>query len=244
MDADFERERRQNLAGLARNTELQTTSRAFMVQSAAARYSYNFDWLGVPIIQYPQDLIMMQELIWRIRPEVIVETGVARGGSVVFYASMLTLLDGNGFVVGIDIDIRAHNRTAIEAHPMTRRIRLVEGSSVSEGVVSRVKELVGDRSPVLVVLDSNHTHEHVLQELEMYSPLVGRGSYLVVFDTIVDAMPTDSYPDRPWGPGNNPMTAVREFLRHNDRFQVDQTIDAKLQISVAPGGYLKCIRDG
>ncbi len=243
MDAEFEHERRQNLDGLTRDTDLHETSRRFMVQSAAARYSYNFDWLGLPIIQYPQDIVMMQELIWRIRPGVIIETGVARGGSVVFYASMLELLGGGGMVVGIDIHIRPHNRKAIEAHPMAGRIRLVEGSSVSADVVSQVRDMIGTGAPVLVVLDSNHTHDHVLQELELYSPLVGKGSYIVVFDTIVEQLPADSFPDRPWDPGNNPMTAVREFLRRHDRFEPDLDIDAKLQISVAPGGYLRCIRD-
>lgn len=243
MDPVFEKERQNNLAQLAGNDRLRVISRDFIVESAANRYSYNFDWLGLPIIQYPQDVVMMQELIWRVRPAVIVETGVARGGSVIFYASMLELLGGDGEVIGIDIDIRSPNRTALEQHPLSRRVQLIEGSSISPAVVEQVRALVQGRGPVLVVLDSNHTHTHVLGELTLYAPFVKQGSYLVVFDTIVEEMSDDSFPDRPWGPGNNPHTAVQEFLDGTDRFEVDRGIDAKLQISVAPGGYLKCVRD-
>jgi cephalosporin hydroxylase len=185
----------------------------------------------------------MQEIIWRTKPDLIVETGIAHGGSIIFYASMLELLGGRGSVIGVDIEIRPHNRAEIEAHPMARRITMVEGSSTDEDTVRRVRELANGYERVLVVLDSNHTHEHVLRELELYSPLVRRGSYLVVFDTVIELAPAELFPGRPWAPGNNPMTAVREFLARDDRFVVDHDLDNKLLISVAPGGYLRCIRD-
>jgi cephalosporin hydroxylase len=204
------------------------------------RYSYNFTWLGRPVIQFPQDLIALQEVIWSTRPQVVVETGIAHGGSLVFTASLLELL-GEGKVVGVDIDIRAHNRVAIEEHPMAKRIEMIEGSSVDEEIVARVRSAIGDAQRVLVILDSNHTHEHVLQELRLYSPLVTEGSYLVVMDTVVEDMPTDAFPDRPWGSGDNPMTAMREFLAETDRFEIDQEISDKLVLTVAPSGYLKCL---
>ncbi|MFN2566680.1 MAG: cephalosporin hydroxylase family protein [Gemmatimonadaceae bacterium] len=212
-------------------------------ESCRHRYSYNFTWLGLPIIQFPQDMVAMQELVWRVKPDLVVETGVARGGSLAFYASLLELLRGDGRVVGIDIDIRPANREAIESHALAKRITLVDGSSTDERTVVRVRELARGRERVLVVLDSNHTHDHVLRELELYSPLVRAGSYVVVFDTVVERMPAEAFPDRPWGPGNNPMTAVREFLARNDRFTVDEEIENKLLITVAPRGYLRCVRD-
>jgi cephalosporin hydroxylase len=206
------------------------------------RYTYNFTWLGRPIIQIPQDILAMQELVWRVRPELVIETGVAHGGSLVLYASLLELLGGAGRVLGVDIDIRSHNREALEAHPMMRRIDLLQGSSVDPVVVSEVHARAKGKGPVMVVLDSNHTHAHVLAELRAYAPLVQAGSYLVVFDTLVEALPKEAFPDRPWGPGDNPATAVRAFLAECDRFVVDGDIDARLLLSVAPGGYLRCVK--
>jgi cephalosporin hydroxylase len=229
------------IARMAADAELAAGARDLFNRSCRYRYSYNFSWLGRPIIQYPQDLVAMQEVVWQVRPELIIETGVAHGGSLVFYASLLELLGGTGQVVGIDIEIRPHNRTAIEAHPLARRITLVEGSSVDPQIAARIGGLAHGRRPVLVVLDSNHTHDHVLRELELYAPLVTPGSYLVVFDTVVEEMPVDFFPDRPWGPGNNPRTAVRAFLEQSQRFVVDRELSDKLLLTVAPGGYLKCI---
>ena len=210
---------------------------------APHKYAYNFTWLGRPVIQFPQDLVAMQELIWRIRPEVVVETGVAHGGSLIFHASMLELLGGDRIVVGVDLEVRPHNRAEIERHPLARRLHLVEGSSIDESVVARVRGLIGPRRPTLVVLDSNHTHDHVLRELELYSPLVAQGSYIVVCDTLIEDMPEGSFPDRPWDRGNNPKTAVRAFLKTNKRFAVDREIENKLLITVAPEGWLKCVED-
>ena len=210
---------------------------------APHKYTYNFTWLGRPVIQFPQDLVAMQEIIWRVRPEVIVETGVAHGGSLVFSASMLELLGGDRIVVGVDIDIRAHNRVEIEKHPLAKRIRMIQGSSVDDATAAQVRALVAGRKSVMVMLDSNHTHDHVLRELQIYSPLVTKDSYLVVFDTLIEDMPAGSFPDRPWDKGNNPKTAVWEFLKTNKRFVVDKEIEAKLLITVAPDGWLKCIAD-
>jgi len=204
-------------------------------------YSYHFSWLGIPIIQYPQDIIAMQEIIWDVKPDLIIETGIAHGGSLIFYASMLEML-GHGRVLGIDVDIREHNRKAIEAHPMFKWIDMIEGSSVSDEILSQVKKHAEGKHRILVVLDSNHTHEHVLKELKLYASFVSKDSYLVVFDTVVEDMPEDMFPDRPWGKGNNPKTAVWEFLKSNDNFVVDKDIENKLLITVAPDGYLKRVK--
>jgi len=231
------------VARMAADPSLRELSRRWFDRSCEYRYSYNFRWMGRPIIQYPQDMIAMQEIIWDVRPDVIVETGVAHGGSLIYYASLLQLLGGEGRVVGVDIEIRPHNRTAIEAHPMASRITLIEGSSVAPDVVTAVRKLASGARTVLVVLDSNHSHAHVLQELHAYSPLVTRGSYLVVFDTVVEDMDPELVKGRPWSRGDNAKTAVHEFLRGNRRFEVDHALENQLLLTVAPDGYLKCIAD-
>lgn len=243
MHDDFEQRNSEMIKRMMEDKPLRELTLKWLVESSKREYSYHFTWLGRPIIQFPQDIVAMQELIWQIRPDLIVETGIARGGSLIFHASMLELLGGDGRVVGIDIDIREHNRVEIEAHPMAKRITMIEGSSIDEGIVQQVRDLAGDCQRVMVVLDSMHTHDHVLDELRLYSPLVTKGSYLVVMDTIVEDMPEDFFPDRPWSPGNNPKTAVAEFLQSNERFVVDDEMEAKLLITVAPGGYLKCVKD-
>jgi cephalosporin hydroxylase len=225
-----------------KNGQLKSAARDFMRESTLPKYSYNFSWLGRPIIQFPQDIIAMQEIIWQVKPDLIIETGIAHGGSLILYASMLELLGGDRHILGIDIDIREHNRVEIEKHPMFKRITMIEGSSVDEKIAKQVCDFARDKKQILVVLDSMHTHGHVLRELELYSPLVTKGSYLVVFDTIIEDMPEDFFPDRPWGKGNNPKTAVWEFLKTNDRFVVDKEIENKLLITVAPDGYLKCVK--
>lgn len=222
--------------------EIKQLSNHWINETAKYDYTYGFSWMGLPIIQLPQDIVAMQELVWKLRPEIIIETGVARGGSLVFYASMLELIGGPGNVVGIDIDIRAENRINIEKHPMSKRITLIQGSSIQDETVNQVKALASGKERVLVALDSNHTHDHVLAELNLYSPLVTMGSYIVVFDTIVEDMAADAFPNRPWGRGNNPKTAVREFLSKTNEFAVDHGIDDKLLISVSPEGYLRRIK--
>jgi cephalosporin hydroxylase len=228
---------------MATDPRIAALASELFLKTCEHRYSYNFTWLGRPVIQYPQDLMALQEIVWRVKPEVIVETGIAHGGSTVFFASMLELLGGDGVVVAVDVDIRPHNRAAIEAHPMKRRIEMIEGSSIDPAIAREVARLAGGKRPVMVVLDSNHTHEHVLAELALYSPLVTQQSYLVVMDTVVDRMPPDAFVDRPWGPGDNPMTAVRAFLSQTDRFVVDRDIEEKLLLTVAPSGYLRCVKD-
>jgi cephalosporin hydroxylase len=238
----FENEREERVAANGQNTSLQQSATNFMTETIRSQYSYNFSWMGRPVIAYPQDMIAMQELIWRVQPDLIIETGVAHGGSIVYYASLLELLGKDGIVVGIDIDIRKHNRELIEQHPMMKRIRLIEGSSVSDEVVNQVKEIAAGRKTIMVCLDSNHTHAHVLEELKCYAPLTTVGSYCVVFDTIVEDMPENlEWADRPWGIGNNPKTAVWEYLKENPGFEIDKSVDYKLLISVAPDGYLKRI---
>lgn len=239
------------LEGLAKqgaDTEVRRLSDAWIGCPGLHRYSYNFSWLGRPIIQYPQDIVAMQELIFSVQPDLIIETGIAHGGSLILYASLLELnaLCGgqqNGHVLGIDIDIRAHNRAAIEAHPMFKRgrITMFQGSSIDAGMVESVKKFAAPYKRIMVLLDSNHTHDHVLAELNAYAPLVATESYCVVFDTVVENMPGDSFPDRPWSKGNSPMTAVDAYLASHPDFATDTLMDAKLLISVAPKGYLKKI---
>lgn len=233
----FSEEVQSNIAGLRDDTALQARSLSWLRDTLPHRYSYNFRWMGIPIIQYPQDMIAMQEIIWQVKPDLVIETGVAHGGSLVYYASLLELI-GQGEAIGIDIDIRSYNRSAIDAHPMRHRIRLIEGSSIDERVVAQVRALAAGKRAI-VVLDSNHTHDHVLAELRAYGPLVCAGGYCVVMDTVIEDMPADSFPDRPWSVGNNPRTAVEAFLKEDTRFEEDPVIPAKLLITVAPGGYLK-----
>ena len=235
----FLEEVRKNIEGLKSDHDVQALSRIWLREITRHKYAYNFSWMGRPVIQFPQDMIAMQEIIWRVRPELIIETGIAHGGSIIYYASLLEMMNIDGQVLGVDIDIRDHNRRAIESHPMNSRIVMIEGSSVANEVVAAVRQHASGKQSVLVVLDSNHTHEHVLAELNAYSPLVTKGSYLVVFDTLLEYMPDDLVTDRDWGVGNNPGTAVRDFLSTSDDFEVDHDIDSKLLITVAPGGYLK-----
>lgn len=245
-----------NIDGLGRDHELLEITHAWVRRSNLNGYTYNYSWMGRPIIQYPQDMVAMQELIWHVRPDLIIETGIAHGGSLVLYASLLSLLDmcdamesGIAFnpresrraVLGIDIDIRRHNRAAIESHPMASRIHMIQGSSIALNVIEEARRFSASYKCVLVILDSNHTHEHVLSELEAYARLASVGSYCVVFDTLIEDMPKELYPDRPWGPGNNPKTAVWEYLKTHPEFEIDKSIQHKLLITVAPDGYLKRI---
>lgn len=242
------------IAAQGQNTALKTLTRQWLHSANAARYSYHFSSLGRPIIQYPQDMVAMQELIWSTRPDIIVETGIAHGGSLILNASMLALLDycdaiesgemldpskPKRRVIGVDIDIRAHNRAAIEAHPLANRIDMIQGSSIDPAIVDQVRGKAKGAARVLVSLDSNHTHDHVLGELEAYAPLVTPGSYCVVFDTIIEDLPADAHPDRSWGPGDNPKTAVWKYLETHPEFEIDSSIDDKLLISVAPSGFLR-----
>lgn len=243
----FDQEVREEIAAQGASRELADMSRIWITKVNAQKYSYHFSWMGRPIIQYPQDIVAMQEIIWRVQPDLIIETGIAHGGSLIFSAAMLELNAACGGpaqaqVLGLDIDIRAHNRQAIEAHPMARRISMIEGSSIAPEVIRDVHARAAGKQRVLVCLDSNHTHAHVLAELEAYAPLVTVGSYCVVFDTIIEDLPKSSQPVRPWGPGDNPKTAAREWVEAHPEFEVDRSVDGKLLVSVAPEGYLLRVR--
>ena len=243
----FEEETQKRVDANGENQLLISAARAFTQASLGPRYSYNFTWLGRPIIQYPQDIVAMQELIWRIQPSLIIETGIAHGGSLIFSASMLELNAACGGprdaeVLGIDVEIRSHNRKAIEEHPLAKRISMIQGSSIAPEIIAKVQERASGQERVLVCLDSNHTHAHVLAELEAYAPLTTVGSYCAVFDTVVEDMPAELFPDRPWGPGNNPKTAVREYLKSHPEFEIDRSVEHKLLITVAPDGYLKRVK--
>jgi cephalosporin hydroxylase len=266
QDEQFKEEVSRNISCLAADNQLQLHSREWINQIALHKYTYNFRWMGRPIIQLPQDMVAMQELIWQVKPDLIIETGIAHGGSLILSASMLAMIDyceaveagetldpkdSRRRVLGVDIDIRAHNRTAIEAHPLAHKIDMIQGSSIAPDIVAQVHDYAKGHKSILVCLDSMHSHEHVLAELESYAPLVSQDSYCVVFDTVIDDMPDDMFPDRPWGKGNNPKTAVRAYLRRLTdegraatngaplHFEIDKMIENKLLITVALDGYLK-----
>jgi cephalosporin hydroxylase len=251
---EFDKEVVNRLNAVDKNDDLKSAAHAFMKSSLLPMYSYNFKWMGRPIIQYPQDMVAMQELVWEVKPDLIIETGIAHGGSLIMNASLLALLDYNDAiesgelldpnkpkrrVLGIDIDIREHNRKAIEAHPMSNRIDMIQGSSIAEDIVNQVKAYAKNYKRILISLDSKHTHDHVLEELKAYAQLTSFGSYCVVFDTVVEDMPKELSGDRPWGPGDNPKTAVWEYLKSHPEFEIDKSIQNKLLITVAPDGYLK-----
>jgi len=217
------------------------STRAWFDKSFNYEYSYHFTWLGRPIIQFPQDILAIQEIIWMVKPDLIIETGIAHGGSLILSASFLELI-GKGEVLGIDIDIRKHNRSEIEKHPMYKRITMIEGSSIDDNIVKKVYQYAKTKKTILVFLDSFHTHEHVLKELKLYSQLVKKGSYIVVFDTVIEDMPKNSFHKRPWGKGNNPKTAVKTFLKNNKHFKIDKEIQNKLLITSCPDGFLKCVK--
>lgn len=254
---DFKQEVADRIADNANDKKLASQAADFLSHSAHLKYMYNFEWMGRPIIQYPQDIVAFQEVFWAVKPDRIIETGIAHGGSLILSASLLTLLDVNEAieqgetynplaskrrVLGVDIDIRDHNRAAINAHPMNNKIDMIEGSSIAPDIIEQVQKWAADGERILISLDSNHTHDHVLAELEAYAPLTSVGSYCVVFDTLVEDMPDDQYPNRPWGKGDNPKTAVWEYLKSHPEFEIDKEIENKLLITVAPDGFLKRVK--
>lgn len=266
LHAEFERERAIDIQQQGKDGEVNSIALDFLIKTAPYKYAYNYKALGRPIIQFPQDMIAIQELIWEIKPDLIIETGIAHGGSLIMNASVLAMLDycdavsaGTTLdpkapgrkVLGLDIDIRQHNREAIEKHPLAHKIDMIQGSSIDSLVVEKVKKIADQYSKVLVLLDSNHTHDHVLAELKAYAPLVSKGSYCIVYDTVIEDMPADSFPDRPWGIGNNPKTALHAYLKELQSevvlaadgetlfYEIDKDIENKLLITVAPDGYLK-----
>ena len=238
----FFAESRKNIKLMNKDDNLKKLSWKWFVKTFKYKYPYNFTWLGLPVIQYPHDLVLLQEIIWNLKPRIIVETGVARGGSLIFYASMINLLNNKGKVIGIDIDIRKHNRDLIEKHFLSDKIEMIESSSVKQDTFNKVKSLSKDYRNILVMLDSNHTESHVLKELNLYSSLISKNSYCIVFDTIVEKMDSEFSKNRPWNKKNSPQSAIQKFLKKNDEFIVDKTIDKKIILSMAPGGFLKKIK--
>jgi cephalosporin hydroxylase len=243
----FELEKKERVANYKKNYEWRDASQSWQLHAFKNKYMYNFSAFGRPIIQYPQDMVAIQELIWQVQPDLIIETGIAHGGSIILSAAMLELnaICGgptDADVLALDIDIRAHNRIEIEKHPMAKRITMIEGSSIDPAIIDRVHAHAKNKKNVMVFLDSNHTHDHVLAELNAYAPLVSLHSYCVVFDTIVEDLPDGLFPDRPWSRGNNPKTAVWDYLKTHSEFEIDRTILDKLLITVAPDGYLKRIK--
>jgi len=243
----------QNISKMSSDSILSTRTSEWMIASSQYLYSYNFEWLGRPIIQYPTDIVALQEIIWSQKPDLIIETGVAHGGSLILNASILALLDlfdleaGKSInnprkVIGIDIDIREHNKMAIQSHPLSKRIKLLEDSSTSIEVVNKVKDIVSNYEKVMVILDSNHSHKHVLAELVIYQEFVSLDQYLVVFDTVIENFPEGSFPNRNWDKGNNPFTAVTQFLEQTSNFCIDTKFQDKLLVTTAPSGYLKKIK--
>ena len=241
-DEEFEQRNKKFINSMNKNKSLLKKSKDWIDNVFDYEYVYHFRWLGRPIIQFPQDMVAVQELIWKIKPDFIIESGIARGGSLIFYASILELLN-HGKIIGIDIDIRKHNRIEIENHTLFKRIKLIEGSSIDDSVIHKIKKIIKDKKKIMILLDSHHTEQHVLEELEKYSPFVRSGSYVVVFDTIIENMKKHHSENRPWNHGNNPKTAVTKFLKKNKRFKIDKEIQKKLLITSCPDGYLKCIKN-
>lgn len=256
-NTEFQQQVKDNVRRLGEDQALKNLTWQWVLDASRHNYSYNFSWLGRPIIQFPQDMVAIQELVWAIKPDLIIETGIAHGGSLILSASLLAMLDhceaiekgqlldpraSRRKVLGLDIDIREHNRRAIEAHPMSHHIDMIQGSSIDPAVIEQVRQYASGHQTVLVFLDSNHTHDHVLAELEAYAPLASIGSYCVVFDTAIEDAPDDMFANRPWGKGNNPKTAVWEYLKTHPAFEIDRSLQDKLQITVAPDGFLRRLR--
>lgn len=234
---------RETVSAMAKDPEVRRLANELIAKTLRYKYSYNFTWLGRPVIQFPPDVLAIQELIWRVEPDVVIETGIAHGGSLVHSASILELLGGDRRVIGIDIEIRPHNRAALEAHPLFRKMTLIEGSSIDPATIARVEAAKASATRPLVILDSMHTHAHVLEELRLYSRFVKEGSYLIVMDTVIEDLPNDAYADRPWSVGDNPKTAVHAFLEENSRFVIDREVEDRLLITACPDGFLRCTRN-
>ncbi len=241
IDKKFELRNNRFIKKMINDDELKKISRKWFYKSFNYEYPYHFTWLGRPIIQYPQDIIGLQELMWKIKPDLIIETGIARGGSLIFSASILEMI-GKGKVIGIDVEIRKQNKIEIQKHHLFKRIIMLEGSSLDEKIVKKVYRFARGKKKILLLLDSFHTHDHVLRELNLYSNLIRKDNYILVFDTIIEDMPKNTFPNRPWGKGNNPKTAVKEFLKINKNFKLDRKMEEKLLITSCPNGLLKRIK--
>ena len=231
-----------NIKLMSQDKNLKKKSIDWMLHADKYKYTYNFRWMGIPIIKFPNDILALQEIIWKVKPDVIIETGIAHGGSIIFSATMLELIGKDGLVIGVDIDIRKHNRVEIEKSKFYRRIKMFEGSSVSKKIVKKIKSFIKPKSKVMVFLDSNHTYSHVMKEIEIYSKLVTKNSYLVVEDTFTEFFPKNYFSNRPWDVGNNPLIAINKFLKKNKNFKIDKNLNEKLSITETFDGYLKKIK--
>lgn len=233
---------KKNINTIGRNKNFLKKSREWAIAASTLKYHYNFKWMGLPIIKFPNDIVVMQELIWKIKPDLIIETGVAHGGSLIFFASMMQCYNNNGKIIGIDIKIKNKNKKAIKNHLLSPRIKLIEGSSISAKVIKELKISQKKYNKTLVILDSMHSHDHVLKELQIYSNFVSKGSYIIVQDSFVEYFPKNHFKDRPWNKGDNPMTAIKSFLKENNKFKIDKDIEKKICITENPSGYIYKIK--
>ncbi len=247
IDSKFERQKEKRIFSYSKNHKIKKLFKHYNTEIDLAKYSYNFSWMGIPIIQYPGDMIVMQELIYKINPDLIIECGIARGGSLIYYASLLKLLGKKrSKILGIDLDIRNHTRIVLKNHPLKNKIKYIQGSSVDKNIFKKVKSFSKKYKKKIVILDSNHTHDHVLKELNFYSKLVSKNLYIVVFDTTVNIFEKKkisklkkSYRFKEWGKNNNPMTATLEFLKKNKNFKIDKSLNYKSFCTSTFNGFLK-----
>ena len=239
---NFKKRVNKNVKLMPQDSDLKKKSIDWMLHADKYKYTYNFRWTGIPIIKFPNDILALQEIIWKVKPDIIIETGIAHGGSIIFSATMLELIGKDGLVIGVDIDIRKHNRLEIEKSKFYKRVKMFEGSSVSKKIIKQIKSFIRPKSKVMVFLDSNHTYQHVKKEIEIYSKLVTKNSYLVVEDTFTEFFPKNYFSNRPWDVGNNPLIAINEFLKKNKNFKIDKNLNEKLSITETFDGYLKKIK--
>lgn len=238
---EFEATKLKNAEAQHKDLILRKLALDIVVESDKYGYGYQWTWLGLPIIQMPEDVLVTQEIIWQKRPDVIIETGIAWGGSVVLYASLMQLI-GKGKVLAVDLNLMDHVKEQIMSYPFSGRINLFKGSSTDSSVIKQIKSHIGPNDSVMVLLDSNHSHDHVLEELELYGPLVTQGQFVVVSDTVVDDIPAQVHRPREWGPGSNPKTALNQFLKESDRFILDKTVNHKLLLTYTPDGFCRCVK--
>lgn len=238
-----ERDGQETRHSLASAEGFAAAARAWVRATWDSKYVYSFSWMGRPVIQLPDDMLRLQEVIWDIKPDVLIETGVAHGGSLIFYASLFEAM-GKGRVIGVDIEIRPHNRAAIEAHPMSKRIDLVEGSSTAPEVLAQVKALMKPGETALVVLDSNHSKQHVLDELRAYGPLVSPGSWIVATDGVMENVVGGPRTAEDWT-WNNPRQAALDFVAENPDFVIEEPVPSfnegvvKDRVTYWPDAYIR-----
>ncbi len=242
--SEFFAERNADITAMGADAELRQKSLDWMLHADKYKYTYNFTWMGRPIIKFPSDIVIQQELMWKLKPDLVIETGIAHGGSIIFTASMMEMMGIEGEVIGLDIDIRQHNRDLIESHPMKKRITMYEGSSTDPVIVEKVRQHTVGKKCVMVILDSLHSHEHVYNEMKAYAPMVTIGSYCVLPDTFIEFFPKGYYSDtRPWDVGDNPYTGMKQYLAETgDMFETDYSLTHKAMITETIDGYLRRVK--